>query len=186
MTRPACSARWPLIRPRGGCCPCLKQGGARDQRITSGWYDPTNGVHHPYDVLIAEEQNLAWDARLRRSYSNWVVTAAILWAAIGFLAGLLTGATIVQTLLSFVIPSLAAFQLAHEICAGQRRVAVERERLSRLVQSELHDAQPGPIQDDHRRRLRETARDIQDGIFRTRLDAARGARMVLPAPPQHR
>ncbi|MDZ5447109.1 S-4TM family putative pore-forming effector [Micromonospora sp. 4G57] len=123
--------------------------------------------------IIALTSASGRDARLRRSYSNWVVTAAILWAVIGFLAGLLTSTTILQTLLSFFIPSLAAFQLAHEIWAGQRRVATERERLSRLVQSELHAAQPGPIQDDHRRRLRETARDIQDGIFRTRLDAAR-------------
>jgi hypothetical protein len=44
----------------------LQPGSAKDQRITSGWYDPTSGVHHPYDVLIAQEQNLAWDARLRR------------------------------------------------------------------------------------------------------------------------
>ncbi|MGK5738927.1 S-4TM family putative pore-forming effector [Micromonospora sp. URMC 103] len=151
----------------------LKQGGTRDQRITSGWYDPTNGVHHPYDVLIAQEQNLAWDARLRRTYSNWVLAAAILWAVIGLLAGLLIDATVVQTLLSFFIPSLAAFQLAHEIWAGQRRVASERERLSRLVLTELSNAEAGPVQDGDRRRLRETARDIQDGIFRTRLDAAR-------------
>ncbi|MFI7283057.1 S-4TM family putative pore-forming effector [Micromonospora chersina] len=151
----------------------LKQGGTRDQRITSGWYDPTTGVHHPYDVLIAQEQNLAWDVRLRRTYSNWVVAAAILWAVIGLLAGLLIDATVVQTLLSFFIPPVAAFQLAQEIWAGQRRVASERERLSRLVQAELSNAKAGPIPDDDRRRLRETARDIQDGIFRTRLDAAR-------------
>ncbi|MEV1013046.1 S-4TM family putative pore-forming effector [Micromonospora sp. NPDC049801] len=151
----------------------LKPGGTRDRRITSGWYDPTNGVHHPHDVLIAQDQNLAWDARLRRIYSNWVATAAILWAAIGFLAGLLTGAAVVQTLLSFFIPSLAAVQLAHEIWAGQRRVANERDRLSGLVQTELRKAQPGPIDYEDRRRLCEITRDIQDGIFRTRLDAAR-------------
>jgi hypothetical protein len=40
----------------------IKKGGKRDKRITGGWYDPTHGVHHPFDVLIALEQNLAWDA----------------------------------------------------------------------------------------------------------------------------
>jgi len=151
----------------------LEQGGVRDQRVTSGWYDSTEGVHHPYDVLIAQEQNLAWDARLRRTYSTWILAAAITWASIGVLAGIIASATIVETLLSFFLPSLAAFQLAHEIWSGQRRVATERERLTKLVQCELGQAQPGPIRNDERRRLRETARNIQDGIFHTRLDVAR-------------
>ena len=47
----------------------LRPGCRKDQRILAGWYDPTDGVHHPYDVLIAQEQNLAWDARLRRRYA---------------------------------------------------------------------------------------------------------------------
>ena len=36
----------------------LRPGCKKDQRILAGWYDPTDGVHHPYDVLIAQEQNL--------------------------------------------------------------------------------------------------------------------------------
>jgi hypothetical protein len=130
-------------------------------------------VHHPYDVLIALEQNLAWDARLRRTYSNWILTAAVAWAAFGAFAGLVTDATIVQDLLSFFIPSLAGFQLAREIWTGQRRVAAERERLAGVVQTVLRNAQPGPISEEKRHQLREFARDIQDGIFRTRLDVAR-------------
>lgn len=151
----------------------LTIGGKRDRRITDGWYDPTSGVHHPYDVLISQEQNLAWDARLRRTYSNWIAGVGIGWVILGLVVGLLPGATITGTLLSFYIPSLAALQLAAEIWSGQRRVADERERLAKLVQAELRDAQPGSIPDDERERLRATARDIQDGIFRTRLDVAR-------------
>jgi hypothetical protein len=44
-----------------------------------------------------------------------------------------TGATIVQALLSFFILSLAGFHLAHEIWTGQRPIAAERERLAGLV-----------------------------------------------------
>jgi hypothetical protein len=152
----------------------LEQGGQRDLRITSGWYDPTHGVHHPYDVLIAQEQNLAWDARLRRNYSNWILGVAVLWALLGVLAGVaIADATVVDILLSFFIPSLSAFQLAHEIWSGQRRVAAERERLTKMVNTELRHARVGPINGPEWQRLREATRDIQDGVFRTRLDASR-------------
>jgi hypothetical protein len=94
----------------------------------------TDGVHHPYDVLTSQEQNLAWDSRLRRTYSNWVLGAALGWAAVGILVGIVsTDSTITQSLLSFFIPSLAAFQLAHEIWLGQRRVSTERERLAWII-----------------------------------------------------
>ena len=66
----------------------LRRGSAKDQRITEGWYDATEGVHHPYDVLIAQEQNLGWDARLRRRYASVILTAVIIWSGLGFAAGL--------------------------------------------------------------------------------------------------
>jgi SMODS-associating 4TM effector domain len=54
----------------------LRPGCKKHQRILAGWYDPTDGVHHPYDVLIAQEQNLAWNARFRRRYATLVLAAA--------------------------------------------------------------------------------------------------------------
>lgn len=152
----------------------LPVGGKRDQRITSGWYDPTTGVHHPYDVFISQEQNLAWDARLRRNYSFWITTAAISWVVLGaIVVGLFGNATIPQAVLSFYVPSLAALQLALEIRSGQHKVADERERLAKIVQTELRNALPGPVPEAERNRLRAVARDVQDGIHRTRLDVAR-------------
>lgn len=152
----------------------LKPGGKRDLRITSGWYDPTHDVHHPLDVLIAQEQNLAWDARLRRSYSNWIIATAIVWAGLGLVVvGLFSSATVLQAIVSFYAPSAAAFQLATEIAHGQRRVADERERLAKIVLTELRSARPGPLPIDERKRLCGVARDVQDGIFRTRLDVSR-------------
>lgn len=152
----------------------LQRGSAKDQRITDGWYDSTADVHHPYDVLIAQEQNLAWDTRLRRRYSYLIAAAAVAWTAIGLAAGLaVADATLSDTLLSFFVPSLAAYQIAIEIWAGQQRLADERERLAKTVNTELHNARPGPIHDPEWRRLREVARDVQDGILRTRLDPTR-------------
>jgi hypothetical protein len=51
-------------------------GCKKDQRILADWCDPTGSVHHPYDVLIAQEQNLGWDARLRRRYATWPPASA--------------------------------------------------------------------------------------------------------------
>ncbi|MDN0195914.1 MULTISPECIES: S-4TM family putative pore-forming effector [Streptomyces] len=152
----------------------LPRGGAKDKRITDGWYDPTNDVHHPYDVFIAQEQNLAWDARLRRRYSHLIAATAMLWAAVGLVAGLVVAdATLGDTLLSFFVPSLAAYQIAYEIWSGQRKVAEERDRLTKVVNTELHNGRPGPIPDDEWHRLRNVARDVQDGVLRTRLDTTR-------------
>jgi hypothetical protein len=152
----------------------LPRGSAKDKRITDGWYDPTQDVHHPYDVFIAQEQNLSWDARLRRRYSHLIAAAAILWTAIGLITGLaVANATLLDTLLSFFVPSLAAYQIAYEIWSSQRKVADERERLAKVVNTELNNGRPGSVPDTEWHRLRNVARDVQDGVLRTRLDSAR-------------
>jgi len=152
----------------------LRSDCKKDQRILVGWYDPTDGVHHPYDVFIAQEQNLGWDARLRHRYAALVLTVAVIWSGLGLIAGMLIAdATIVNTLLSFFIPSLAIYQIALEIWTGQQRVAAERQRLNHAVTTELRNARPGAISSSDSRRLRGVARDIQDGILRTRLDVSR-------------
>jgi hypothetical protein len=84
-----------------------------------------------------------------------------------------TWATILQALLSFYAPSLAALQLAIEICSAQRRVASEREGLGKIVRDELRNATPGAIPPGERDRVRAVARDVQDGVYRTRPDVAR-------------
>lgn len=152
----------------------LPRGGAKDKRITDGWYDATHDIHHPYDVFITQEQNLTWDARLRRRYGHLIAAAALVWTTIGLVIGLaVANATLVDTLLSFYVPSLAAYQIAYEIWAGQRKVADERERLAKVVNTELNNGRPGPVPDTEWHRLRTVARDVQDGVLRTRLDPIR-------------
>ncbi|HEV7949506.1 MAG TPA: S-4TM family putative pore-forming effector [Glaciihabitans sp.] len=92
----------------------------------------------------------------------------------GVLAGIVVAnATVPNTLLSFFVPSLAAYQIAYEIWVGQRRVAVERDRLTKIVTTELRAGRPGQVPEAEWQRLREVARDIQDGVLRTRLDPTR-------------
>jgi len=86
---------------------------------------------------------------------------------------LIADTTIVSTLLSFFIPSLAIYQIALEIQTGQQRVAAEHQRLNQTVTTELRNARPGPISETERQRLMEAARNIQDGILRARLDVSR-------------
>lgn len=152
----------------------LPRRGAKEGRILSGWYDPTGGIHHPYDVLVAQEQNLGWDARLRRRYSHCVLAAAIVWSLIGLAAGMvIANATVTDTLLSFFVPSLAGYQIAFEIWSGQQRVATERDRLAKIVNTELRQARRGPISADDWCRLRELTRNVQDGVLSTRFDVSR-------------
>ncbi|MFJ3089508.1 S-4TM family putative pore-forming effector [Streptomyces sp. NPDC086838] len=82
-------------------------------------------------------------------------------------------ATLGDTLLSFLVPSLAAYQIAFEIWSGQRKVADERDRLTKVVNTELNNGRPGTVPDDEWHRLRSVARDVQDGVLRTRLDTTR-------------
>ncbi len=52
-------------------------------------------------------------------------------------------------------------------------MADERERLAKVVNTELNSGCPGPVPDTEWHRLRNVARDVQDGVLRTRLEPAR-------------
>lgn len=71
------------------------------------------------------------------------------------------------------MPSLAAYQIAYEIWSSQRKVADERERLAKVVNTELNNGHAGPVPEPEWHRLRNVARDVQDGVLRTRLDPTR-------------
>jgi hypothetical protein len=63
-----------------------------------------------------------------------VLAAALTWSGLGLIAGMLiANATIISTLLSFFIPSLAIYQIALETWTGQQRVATERQRLNQAA-----------------------------------------------------
>lgn len=136
------------------------------------WYVDTTGVPQPYDIFICQQQNLAWDARLRRRWA-WVLLAAVgIWVVLGLAVGYAASLTIPETLFRWYAPSLAALIYGIESCKTQREIATERERVMNLVQNEIDNAQPAPSPDEEVR-LMAKAREIQDVIFATRKQAAR-------------
>jgi hypothetical protein len=83
-----------------------------------------------------------WDARLCR-YSHLVAAAAFLWTAIGLIAGLaVANATLLDTLLSFFVPSLAAYQIAYEIWSSQGGRRTRTTRQDRQHRTEQRTPRP--------------------------------------------
>lgn len=150
----------------------VEVGSDADKRITDGWYDPTDRLHYPYDVLITQEQNLAWDLRLRKRFRYILASIAIFWTTIGFIVTL-CGTSMAETLLVVFVPAAAAYDLGRERWRTQRHVEIERTRLAELVAAALAEAQPGPISVRKRNELQTLARQVQDGIYRTRADFGR-------------
>ncbi|MFC7501079.1 S-4TM family putative pore-forming effector [Nocardioides sp. GCM10030258] len=150
----------------------VKVGSPADKRITDGWYDPTDGLEYPYDVLITQEQNLAWDLRLRKRFRYILATIAVAWTTTGFIVTL-AGTSMAETLLVVFVPAAAAYDLGRERWRAQRHVESERTRLAELVADALAEAQPGPITPRKRSELQTLARQVQDGTYRTRAEYGR-------------
>lgn len=134
------------------------------------WYVDTAGVPYPYDVLLCQQQNLGWDARLRRRWAHTLMSLIVLWAATGLAVGYLGGLTVSEVLLSWFVPSLGALVLGFESYRGQVDLAAERERVAPLVQRAL-DRAGRPAETT--RRILATAREIQDIILVTRRQPGR-------------
>jgi hypothetical protein len=137
------------------------------------WYVDTRGVPQPYDVFICQEQNLGWDARLRRRWARVLLGAVIAWTLLGMLIGYLADLTIPETVARWYLPSAAALLLGIDTYRTQRDPAAERERIIPLIQAEIDRAQPPPLRGAEQQRLRDTAREIQDIILATRKQAVR-------------
>ncbi len=137
------------------------------------WYVDTSGVPQPYDVFICQEQNLGWDARLRRRWAGVLLGAVIAWTLLGVLIGYLAGLTVPGTIARWYLPAAAALLLGVDSYRTQRDIAAERERIIPLIQAEIDRAQPPPLPPAEHDRLRKTAREIQDVILTTRKQAVR-------------
>jgi hypothetical protein len=137
------------------------------------WYVDTSGVPQPYDIFICQEQNLGWDARLRRRWGRVLLGAVITWLLLGVLIGYLAELTVPGTVARWYLPALAAILLGLDSYRIQGDIAGERERIIPLVQAEIDRAQPPPLPPAEHDRLRHTAREIQDVILTTRKQTVR-------------
>ncbi|GAA4402344.1 hypothetical protein GCM10023153_31390 [Ornithinibacter aureus] len=151
----------------------LKPTSGAEQRIQEGWYDNTDRVHYPLDVFISQEQNLNWDVRLRRRFRRFLILTGLCWVSLGVLVAVLADAKVAQTLMVAFVPAAAAFDLGRERWRVQQQVMDERSRLVLLVTDVLAHAQSGAIHQAELTRLMVLARQVQDGIFRTRSQFGR-------------
>lgn len=137
------------------------------------WYVDTNGVPQPYDVFICQEQNLGWDARLRRRWSWVLLGSVIAWTVLGVLVGYLADLTVAETVIRWYLPAAAALLLGVDTYRTQRDIAAERERIIPVICTEIDRAQPPPLPPAEQQRLYQTAREVQDVILATRKQAVR-------------
>lgn len=136
------------------------------------WYVDTSGVPQPYDIFVCQQQNLAWDARLRRRWGWVLLTAVVVWVVLGLIIGYAASLTIPELFLRWYVPSLAALIYGIESYKNQYDIATERERVMGLVQAQVDNAK-GPSSTDEHARLVAKAREIQDVVFVTRKQVAR-------------
>jgi SMODS-associating 4TM effector domain len=137
------------------------------------WYVDTEGGPQPYDVLICQQQNLGWDARLRRRWARVLLGAVITWTLLGLLIGYLAELTVAQTVTRWYLPAAAALLLGLDGYRTQRDLAAERERIIPLVQAEIDTAQLPPLPPAEQQRLGKTMREVQDVILATRKQTVR-------------
>jgi hypothetical protein len=147
-------------------------GRGRGDRLRD-WYVDTNGVPQPYDIFICQEQNLGWDARLRRRWASTLLALVVAWISLGILIGYLAGLTVGDTLLRWYVPAAVALLLGIEGYKDHREIAAERERIIPILQAEVDGARRPPLPPDEQKRLRGVAREIQDVILATRQEAVR-------------
>ena len=146
-------------------------GGGRGNRLRD-WYVDIGGIPQPYDILICQQQNLAWDARLRRRWATVMVAAVTVWVFIGIAVGYANAMTIQETLLRWFLPSLSALIYGIEGFLTQLDIAKERERVLGIVQEEI-DKACQTLTRSQLAQLMIKAREVQDIVFVTRKQAAR-------------
>jgi hypothetical protein len=118
-----------------------------------------------------------WDLRLRTRFRHFLAFLGAAWTTVGFVVAL-SGASMAQTLLVVFVPAAAAYDLGRERWRIQGTVVAERTRLARLVEEALAVGVPGSLTPTTRADLRLLARQVQDGIFRTRSDFGRVPRLI--------
>jgi predicted pore-forming effector associated with SMODS systems len=146
----------------------LKPSSKRMRHILEGWYDNMAGIPYPLDVLACQEQNLSWDLQLRARYRNLITLALTIWFILGIIIGFAQHASLDQVLLGWYAPSLPAFTVGVEIFANQDELISEKRRLLRWISKiavEVRSEADIATQTE----LLQVARNLQDGIFASRM-----------------
>lgn len=142
------------------------------------WYPNVSGVEHEYGSLICQRENLSWDSRLRNRYATALSCCIVVWSSLGVVVGLGADLSVRELVVRWFVPSMAALLLAGQDARANRELASERSILFARVRGLLDAADSAPLSDQQRDLLRNEARSIQDGIFRTRKCSTRVPRWL--------
>jgi hypothetical protein len=142
-----------------------------DERELRDYYE-LPPLPRPYDVIAAQQQNLAWGSRVRSRYGNVALAVAVAWPSVGVVIGLIIDLTIAELVLRWFVPSLALIIWGCDTYRGQREVVGERHRVLVLVHERLR-ASATTASASEERELLVLARRIQDVIFHSRRRHAR-------------
>lgn len=98
------------------------------------WYPDTGSALPPFDVLICQQANTTWSARLHTEWSVVILCGASVWILFGVVLSLYKGLLLSEYLVAVLLPSLPAladgFDSAEEniVQARERRAADSRAR----------------------------------------------------------
>jgi hypothetical protein len=140
----------------------------RRQDRLRDWYANTSGLPLPYEVFICQQQNLAWDTRLRRRWALLLIAALVTWLLLGIAVGYAAGLTVGTTAIRWYLPAVGAALFGIEGCRAHLDISAERARVLPLVQAEISGAGTQPPSLAESERLLRVAREVQDVIFTTR------------------
>jgi hypothetical protein len=153
----------------------LRSGDRLDRGILAGWYDATAGLSYPIDVLVCQEQSVAWDGRLRQRMTLTLKLFAGVWIIAGCVAGIATHQTLLQTLINWYVPSLPLLAQTFQLSATQTAVSEERRRLREFIGNLLERAMTDSAATDW---LVPHASSVQDGIFASRSVGGRAPALL--------
>lgn len=127
------------------------------------WYDPTEGTHRPYDVLICQSSNLGWGASMHFIWAWMLIGALALLVLVVILAEVILKLPASDFLLALVVPFMAPAKEIIEQGKANFETARSKESAERKVADLWNQGMSGggtPTDQD--------LRDIQDKILQFR------------------
>jgi hypothetical protein len=127
------------------------------------WYPDPTPLPYPFDVLVCQRANLVWDSALHNYYGFMLLVICALWVAIGLIVAFLTGQTVTDFFLAWLLPSLPALTLGMQFMIRHWNIAKDetevRERLQGIWEEGMDN--PESITKQH-------CREIQNCIYNLR------------------
>lgn len=142
-----------------------------DTGALADWY-PVTALTRPYDVLVCQRANAAWDIRLRQRWGSVLTAAITIWLVAGLAIGLLQDLSVGELLLRWYVPSLGATTFGVEAIRSQQHTIGERHALLARLDDALATRHE-PLSLPRFRTLLAIAREVQDGLYRTRCETSR-------------